>query len=249
MKYALVDGEKAEATKGTKGVCPFCSSELIAKCGEVKMHHWSHRKKCTDRWWESETEWHRNWKDKFPKEWQEVIHYAEDGEKHIADVKTRDGWVVEFQHSPIKPEERRSRTDFYKKLVWVVDGKTRKTDIKQFRNAVNESTFKYPSPILLQVQYPWDYRLFKEWSGSESLVLLDFGDDEIGYRDGYSSNESLWLIYPKLPGDVIYLSPLSRTSFVSLANDDKFDEFFQNVVNPIKQIVAERIVAEKRLRR
>jgi hypothetical protein len=50
---------------------------------------------------ENETEWHRAWKDQFPPEWQEIVHLAGDGERHIADVKTGDGWVIEFQHSYI----------------------------------------------------------------------------------------------------------------------------------------------------
>ena len=45
-----------------------------------------------DPWWENETEWHRAWKDQFPADWQEIVHHAEDGEKHIADVKT-DRWL------------------------------------------------------------------------------------------------------------------------------------------------------------
>jgi len=39
MKYALINGKKTEATKGAKGLCPCCGSELIAKCGEVKITH------------------------------------------------------------------------------------------------------------------------------------------------------------------------------------------------------------------
>ena len=55
-----------------------------------------------------------DWKKCFPEEWQEVVHFAEDGEKHIADVKTPSGLVIEFQHSAIKPEEQLSREGFYK---------------------------------------------------------------------------------------------------------------------------------------
>ena len=111
MKYALVNDEKTEAVKGASGYCPNCGTELIAKCGEVNVNHWSHKgnRNC-DQWWEPETEWHRSWKDNFPKEWQEVIHTNEEnGEKHIADVKTDYGWVLEFQHSHINPDERASR--------------------------------------------------------------------------------------------------------------------------------------------
>ena len=54
---------------------------------------------------------------KIPVEWQEVVHIAEDGEKHIADLKTDQGLVVEFQHSFIKDEEVNSRGDFYKNMI------------------------------------------------------------------------------------------------------------------------------------
>ena len=35
MKFALANDERIEASKGAKGVCPSCGSELIAKCGEI----------------------------------------------------------------------------------------------------------------------------------------------------------------------------------------------------------------------
>jgi competence protein CoiA len=46
--------------------------------------------------------------------------------KHIADVRTIGGWVIEFQHSTLNPDERRSREKFYQRLIWVVDGTKRK---------------------------------------------------------------------------------------------------------------------------
>jgi hypothetical protein len=54
-------------------------------------------------------------------EWREIPHQG-DGERHIADVKTGNGCVLEFQRSPLSVEERGSRDAFYKKLIWVVDG-------------------------------------------------------------------------------------------------------------------------------
>ena len=87
---------------------------MIAKCGNKKVWHWAHKtKKTCDHWWENETQWHRDWKDQFPVEWQEVVHFAEGGEKHVADVKTSTGLVIEFQHSAITKEEVLSRTAFY----------------------------------------------------------------------------------------------------------------------------------------
>lgn len=87
------------------------------------MWHWAHspRRRC-DPWWENETEWHRGWKNHFPNGWQEVVHVDESGERHIADIKTDSGLIIELQHSSMKPEELRSRESFYGNLLWIVDG-------------------------------------------------------------------------------------------------------------------------------
>jgi predicted RNA-binding Zn-ribbon protein involved in translation (DUF1610 family) len=37
FKFTLVNGIKTEATKGAKGICPICGSEVIAKCGEFRL--------------------------------------------------------------------------------------------------------------------------------------------------------------------------------------------------------------------
>ena len=151
MKYALVNGQRTEAQPKLVGECPLCGTEMIAKCGDVYAHHWAHksRRNC-DHWWESETEWHRNWKNLFPLDWQEVVHRAEDGEKHFADVRTEDSWVIEFQHSRIKPEERDSREEFYGKLVWVIDGKLRPTYEEQFLKALEYTTVPIAQGFLPQ---------------------------------------------------------------------------------------------------
>lgn len=96
---------------------------MTAKCGPIVSWHWAHaaRPRC-DSWWENETEWHRNWKGRFPVHQQEVIHYAPDGEKHIADVKTARGTVVELQNSPIALAELSSRENFYGDMIWIVNG-------------------------------------------------------------------------------------------------------------------------------
>ncbi|MBC8883345.1 hypothetical protein H9X57_07610 [Flavobacterium piscinae] len=134
MKFAIVNGIKSEALKGIKGICPSCGSELIAKCGVQKINHWAHKNTRTcDSWWESETEWHRSWKNNFPIEWQEFILFdTQTKEKHIADVRTENGLVIEFQHSHITPQERYLREKFYKNMVWVVDGTRLKRDYPRF---------------------------------------------------------------------------------------------------------------------
>ena len=149
MKFALIEGRRREAQPNLLGQCPSCERPMVAKCGEERIWHWAHQGTRTcDSWWEPETEWHRAWKGKFPIAWQEVIHPAENGEKHIADVKTDHGWVIEFQYSFIKPDERRSRNAFYPKLVWVVNGTRRKRDRAQFLRACEHGVpLRKDSPV------------------------------------------------------------------------------------------------------
>jgi competence protein CoiA len=155
-----------------------CGSPVIAKCGEIRMHHWAHRGMC-DPWWEGETEWHREWKRLFPKEWQEVVHFAENGEKHIADVKTDQGYIVEFQHSYIKSEEVKSREDFYKNMIWIVDGKRRLRDKVKFMDIWEQS---HPTDNKVQARKVWEYffdesALLRDWGNSHTSVFFDFGEN------------------------------------------------------------------------
>ena len=133
MRYALVNGIKQEATKGAKGKCLCCGADVIAKCGKTRRWHWAHKnKECPYSKKEPKTQWHKDWQDHFTKDWQEVRCTDEQtGEIHIADIRTPNGLVVEFQHSAIPPEERLSREQFYKKMIWVVDGTRNKKTQKQ----------------------------------------------------------------------------------------------------------------------
>jgi competence protein CoiA len=226
MKFALVDGQRQEAQPNLKGVCVGCGSPTLARCGEIRVNHWAHQgKRLCDPWWESETEWHRAWKNQFPSEWQEIIHYADDGEKHISDVKTDHGWFLEFQHSQIKPEERRSREDFYQKLIWVVDGKRRVRDEKQFHEAVRQSrgnwidNNKYPElHSLLQPEGA----LFRDWITSTSYVFFDFGGDD------------LWGLLPQSNDDWALILPITRRQFIEFhtnglaSGENRFEIFFKN---------------------
>jgi hypothetical protein len=228
MKLALVDGKRHEATKGAIGLCQICGSELIAKCGEIKVHHWSHKsKRNCDQWWENESEWHRSWKNNFPLKWQEIVHHGGDGEKHIADVKTQDGWTLEFQHSFLKTEERLSRNAFYRKLVWVVDGTRRKTDKKQFRRVLEEGSKLRTNIPIIRVHFPDDCRLLNEWHSNNSLVFFDF-------REPDDTKESmLWFLFPKTQSSSAYLSAISRSSFIDLFNSGSFEELYNNTIMPI----------------
>ena len=173
MKYGFVNGEKTSASPKLVGYCPLCGGQLVSKCGNTKVHHWAHKntKEC-DSWWERETQWHRDWKNCFPVEWQEVVHKDQSGEKHIADIKTPDGLVVEFQHSHITREERDSRETFYEHIIWVVDGTRRKMDYRKFDSG-RKSLTRTPMAKVYNVPYP-EKILPNDWLDSKEIVILDF---------------------------------------------------------------------------
>lgn len=137
MRFALVNGQRRTAEKGLIGICPACGGPVLAKCGEKKAHHWAHKRQCSDTWATGkETDWHLDWKNCFPEAWQErILKDTQSGEKHIADILTEHNLVLEFQHSPIAPEERRAREYFYsqdgRRMVWVVDIREKKNDQKR----------------------------------------------------------------------------------------------------------------------
>ena len=123
LQFALVDGSRANPLPRLQGTCCYCGEEMVAKCGQTKIWNWAHkgRSRC-DPWGAPEGEWHSSWKNLFPDEWQEVVHIdAKTGERHIADVKTPKGLVIEMQHSPIKSEELQSHEAFYENMIWMVD--------------------------------------------------------------------------------------------------------------------------------
>ena len=233
MKFALINGKRTEATKGVKGFCPSCGSELVAKCGEIKVNHWAHKgnRNC-DTWWENETEWHRSWKGNFPIEWQEVVQFDETGEKHIADVKTESGWVLEFQYSYLNPEERRARNAFYPKLIWVVGGLRRKRDKQQFQNVLEESTVISTKPPIRRVNYLEENRLLKEWHDNSSLIFFDF-------QEAKELKQSvLWLLFSTSSNREAYLIPFSRNDFIKYSHGKEFDEIVGNLPSRISNILA-----------
>ena len=136
MKFALVDGQRSEPQPKIRGSCQRCHTEMIPKCGPELVWHWAHKSRIhCDPWWESETEWHRNWKDRFPTEWQEIVLQDErTGEHHFADVRTANGLVIEFQRSAIDPAEVHAREAFYQTMIWVVDGCKNEFDKVNFGN-------------------------------------------------------------------------------------------------------------------
>lgn len=177
MQYSLVNGERIEARPKLTGTCICCNKPTKSACGKVISWHWRHvnRQEC-DRWWESETEWHREWKSNFPEDRREVVHHDPyTDEKHIADVKTYSDVVLEFQNSPISVEELLSREAFYKRMIWVVNGKSFKENF--------EFGHKLPDP---KSDFPKNFKFL----GGHKVVAYD----RIKYPNRNESKELLAMI-------------------------------------------------------
>lgn len=114
--------EYKEEYKGKIYCCD--GHQVVAKKGQKVIHHFAHKKgdEAGDHCSRELGEWHRYMQNRIKDENLEIIMHH-DGKKHIADVLTPEGIVVEFQKSIIPPEIILEREAYYKKhmkdIVWV----------------------------------------------------------------------------------------------------------------------------------
>lgn len=153
MRLAYVNDEKTTAFKGGHGVCPHCGGDVLSKCGKIVSWHWAHKTCDCDPWSEPESEWHLRWKDRFPKDWQEISIG-----RHRCDVKTPK-MVIEFQASIISCDEIAERENFYGRMVWVLRGDDFKNNI-HFRQRDGYVSFRWRWPR-------------KSWWGANRPVVID----------------------------------------------------------------------------
>lgn len=255
MRYALINSDKVEASPQLKAVCPGCNEPVIAKCGERRIHHWAHKTKHCDPWWEPETEWHRNWKNKFPLEWQEsCLREDKTGELHIADVRTSDNVVIEFQHSHIDPKEQRSREHFYKNMVWVVDGTRLKRDYPRFLKGKhncfeNPIFYKTDNPKIFRVDLI-DWCLPQAWLESSVPVIFDYFGD--GLKDNSPEREPLYCLFPqRVSGRYSCIAEISRSAFINSIISGDWSGRTGKLMGDLereKQVAAAREKAERELR-
>ena len=99
MRFAIIGNNKHQLPfKRAKGICPACGETVIAKCGSIKVHHWSHQSNSNCKYKENKGEWHLKWQMQFEDDWQECqIKNPNTNEINIADIKTQNGFVIEFQ--------------------------------------------------------------------------------------------------------------------------------------------------------
>ncbi|MHB8162747.1 MAG: competence protein CoiA [Methanoregula sp.] len=192
MEFALSDDKKRiKATKHTKGFCGICGELLIPKCGAVYKPHWAHKagKDC-DPWWESETDWHRSWKNLVSEDFREVT-IEKEGIKHRADIQLLSGIVVELQHSPLSYDERCERESFYENMIWIIH--LPKAKIELLDHCFEKGLFDdYYAKI--ENIYEWIYR-----QPHSSPIILDFDDDNrifhITEFCGYSTKKRTRYLY------------------------------------------------------
>lgn len=132
--------------------CPTCGEELILKKGDIKAHHFAHKanSNCTDSWHYDMSLWHSLWQDKFPKETQEIVK-KKDGKTHRADVLLESKKIVlEFQHSPMSPDEFSDRNDFYNDLeyrvIWVFDASNEYYEGRIIEHETKDNVFRWKHP-------------------------------------------------------------------------------------------------------
>ncbi|MBB3697737.1 hypothetical protein KMW28_06070 [Flammeovirga yaeyamensis] len=180
MFYALVDNKKVEAFPKGKGICPSCNSEVIAKCGEIKVWHWAHTKEGNcDSWSEPETMWHKNWKLTFGIETNEVK--ISKGDKwHIADIKSINNVIIELQNSPIQREIIREREEFYgERMLWIINGEKFKDNFHISDYDVDLYSWALPNNKISNKEgikfFTWFYPK-TSWKDSKRNVFIDFND-------------------------------------------------------------------------
>lgn len=243
MKFADIENQRREAQPGLSGTCPSCGAAVVAKCGDHRVWHWAHRGvRLCDPWWEPETEWHRAWKNEFPAGWQEFVQFAQNGEKHIADVKTESGMVIEFQHSFLKAEERLAREAFYRKMVWVVDGRRRKRDAAQLLKCIGPCVWAQP-PFILHVTNSEESALLRDWSSSPVPVYFDLGTSA---EDG---TPVFWRRDPISRSGRLYLTPVSRDSFLKVHREGlDAENIFSEGVAQIAETLRRAVLRSQPLR-
>lgn len=219
MKYALVDGARAESTPKSRGKCQACGADVIARCGTIKVWHWAHKsKEVCDSYWENETEWHREWKNRFPEHWQEhVLRDETTGEKHIADVRAEDKCVIEFQYSPIDPSEQKSREIFYERMVWIVNGVRRKSDYKRFAKGLDNLLRTKQQGIFI-TRFP--EKLFpRSWLNRSVPAFFDF-DGAIDANPEITHG-CVWGLLPGKQQGMSVVLCVSKDQFVEFAKSGK----------------------------
>lgn len=159
------------------------------------------------------------------------------GEKHIADVRTQDNLVIEFQHSHIVPEERTSREQFYQNMVWVVDGTRLKRDYPRFlkgrMNTFHNTIFyETDNPRVFKVDL-LDWCFPVDWLKSSVPVVFDFRGDGL-LEDDEGLRNVLYCLFPQY-GRYARVVEFSPKAFVAATTMGKWSSKVKEFISQFKE--------------
>jgi hypothetical protein len=168
------------------------------------------------------------------------------GEKHIADVRTADNLVIEFQHSHIDPKERAIRERFYNNMVWVVDGTRLKKDYSRFLKERNNFRNTEKQGIFL-VDFP-EESFPSAWTNSSVPVIFDFKGLETLNNINDVRNH-LYCLLPIRKGRYAILVEVSRKAFINTSNNGDWSmrirNFIESLITPKQE--QQKQIAERQI--
>lgn len=193
MRYALVKTSGSDewtrldvddAFKYQHGKCELCGGKVGARKGDIRVNHWYHldgRGDC-DPWHEPKGEWHRQIQCCFPVSRQEYVICRKVGDatvKHIADIYTKSGYVIEVQMSPLSLGKIAEREEFYGRIVWFVSGHN--PLVENFHtSAFMENAELVQGECFEYYAVPEKcHAINRHWTGRDGLVFFDI-DPESG---------------------------------------------------------------------
>ena len=166
------------------------------------------------------------------------------GEKHIADVLTVNGLVIDFQHSHINPKERESYEKFYRNMVWVVDGTRLKRDYPRFFKGQKRFLhFKEPQlKGFSLVDFP-DEVFPADWIESSVPVIFDFRGIISSIEPQDAVKNTLWCLLPKRADRYALVVCLGREDFITttkirnqLLPVDEYIQLFTDLLRPKQRL-------------
>src|SRR5690554_4123222 len=254
MLLALLNNKLVPPTNNREARCPLCKAEVIAKRGDINIHHWAHKKRedC-DSWTEPETYWHKSWKESFPIQSREFV-FERNGKKHFADVYTDAKIVIELQNSSISSKTIEERETFYgKRMLWVINGGRFRERISFLIDAeaiklVEGEDYRFSSNYIklshnkiseyLETQkefhFQWENPI-RSWKNAKRPVFIDFNENHIlWFHDGIGENSGKFRVFSKKQFFEKYKGSYEK---YKLLNCNKNLFFYKDAVNIINDLL------------
>ena len=170
--YAYVNGESIHVNDYKKNGTPFCrlKHELVyVKGNEGRKSYFRHKNK-GDIDDNKMSQFHIDWQKYFKSTEVWFPKKSEQLKDRRADIVLDNcNYIVEIQHSSIKPEEVRCRREDYRKhnkeIIWIIDGENTKV----------ETLYTDGGGYLITFDKEWKYKSYDE-SYKHMCVLLDHYD-------------------------------------------------------------------------